>query len=188
VPGLCEFYPDICLTTEENARKNLSQGSRRVPFGTMKTIVGVEGDCCKQLITMSKHKFGSVILGFRRKIDEICALLGYFGKSRRSHLQGSWISCPLKMGPICCPKTSVRNYHYTLRNIPADRLSKRNLPANTQNVTTRKMSMPLAGCESTIPGIKRPHTYAVNRAATGIGLFCESYETPISLCWQHAFL
>jgi len=25
------FYPDICLTTEEKARKNLSQGSRRVP-------------------------------------------------------------------------------------------------------------------------------------------------------------
>ena len=29
VPRLCEFYPDICLTTEEKARKNLSQGSRR---------------------------------------------------------------------------------------------------------------------------------------------------------------
>jgi len=26
VSGLCEFYPDICLTTEEKARKNLSQG------------------------------------------------------------------------------------------------------------------------------------------------------------------
>jgi hypothetical protein len=29
-------YPGICLTTEEKARKNLSQGSRRVPAGTMK--------------------------------------------------------------------------------------------------------------------------------------------------------
>ena len=27
---LCKFYPGICLTTEEKARKNLSQGSRRV--------------------------------------------------------------------------------------------------------------------------------------------------------------
>jgi len=27
VPRLCGFYPDICLTTEETARKNLSQGS-----------------------------------------------------------------------------------------------------------------------------------------------------------------
>jgi hypothetical protein len=27
VPRLCELYPVICLTTEEKARKNLSQGS-----------------------------------------------------------------------------------------------------------------------------------------------------------------
>jgi len=27
VPRLCEFYPGICLTTGEKARKNLSQGS-----------------------------------------------------------------------------------------------------------------------------------------------------------------
>jgi len=32
---LCGFYPGICTTTEEKARKNLSQGSRRVPAGTM---------------------------------------------------------------------------------------------------------------------------------------------------------
>ena len=25
VPRICEFYPGICLTTEEKARKNLSQ-------------------------------------------------------------------------------------------------------------------------------------------------------------------
>jgi len=35
VPRLCEFYPGICLTTEEKARKTLRQGSRRVPVGTM---------------------------------------------------------------------------------------------------------------------------------------------------------
>jgi hypothetical protein len=29
VPSLCELYPGICLTTEEKARKNLSQGSQR---------------------------------------------------------------------------------------------------------------------------------------------------------------
>jgi hypothetical protein len=29
VPSLCELYPGICFTTEEKARKNLSQGSRR---------------------------------------------------------------------------------------------------------------------------------------------------------------
>ena len=30
MPRLCEFNPGICLTTEEKAGKNLSQGSRRV--------------------------------------------------------------------------------------------------------------------------------------------------------------
>ena len=37
VPRFCELYLGICLTTEEKAQKNLSQGSRRVPAGTMKT-------------------------------------------------------------------------------------------------------------------------------------------------------
>jgi hypothetical protein len=36
VPHLCGFYPGICLTSDEKARKNLIQGSRRVPAGTMK--------------------------------------------------------------------------------------------------------------------------------------------------------
>ena len=36
VPRLCVLYPGFCLATEEKARKNLSQGSRRVPAGTMK--------------------------------------------------------------------------------------------------------------------------------------------------------
>jgi hypothetical protein len=30
MPRLCEFYPDICLTTEEKARKNLSQGKKNL--------------------------------------------------------------------------------------------------------------------------------------------------------------
>jgi hypothetical protein len=34
---LCEVYPGISLTTEENAWKNLSQDSRILPVGTMKT-------------------------------------------------------------------------------------------------------------------------------------------------------
>ena len=37
MPHLCGFYyPGICLTTGEKARKTLSQGSRRVPGGTKK--------------------------------------------------------------------------------------------------------------------------------------------------------
>jgi hypothetical protein len=34
---VCELYPVICLTAEEKTRENLSQGSRRVPFGAIKT-------------------------------------------------------------------------------------------------------------------------------------------------------
>jgi hypothetical protein len=30
VSRLCEFYPGICLTTEEKARKNLSQGKKNL--------------------------------------------------------------------------------------------------------------------------------------------------------------
>jgi len=30
-------------------------------------------------------------------------------------------SWPSKMEPIRCPETSVRNYHYTLRNLPEER-------------------------------------------------------------------
>jgi hypothetical protein len=33
VPRLCEVYLDICFTTEEKARTNLCQGSRRMPVG-----------------------------------------------------------------------------------------------------------------------------------------------------------
>jgi hypothetical protein len=39
VPRLYEFYRGICLTTEEKAWENLSQGSRGVPVGTMKTVI-----------------------------------------------------------------------------------------------------------------------------------------------------
>jgi hypothetical protein len=36
VRRLCGLYPGICLSTEEKARKNVIQGSRRVPAGMMK--------------------------------------------------------------------------------------------------------------------------------------------------------
>jgi hypothetical protein len=75
-----------------------------------------------------------LISGFRRHVDEICALLGYYSASSgsyvpsfRDHLsvpssrfKKSW---PLKMGPIGCPETSVQNYHSTLSNIPEERRS-----------------------------------------------------------------
>ena len=35
VPRLCEFYPGICLTTEEKARENLSQGKKTLSQSTV---------------------------------------------------------------------------------------------------------------------------------------------------------
>jgi hypothetical protein len=51
VPRLCVLYPGICLTTEEKARKNHTQGSRRMPVGTIKYLA--KGDQWKesQLVT-----------------------------------------------------------------------------------------------------------------------------------------
>jgi len=48
-----------------------------------------------------------------------------FETTYQSRFQGSGIldSIPLKMGPIGCPETSVKNYHYMLRNNPEERIS-----------------------------------------------------------------
>jgi len=34
-----------------------------------------------------------------------------------------WILDPLKMEPVCCPETSVMNYHYSLRNDPEEQFT-----------------------------------------------------------------
>jgi hypothetical protein len=60
---------------------------------------------------------------------EICVLLRYYAA-----LSGSSVptfrdnlsapsSLPLKLGPMGCPETSVRNYHSVLRNTPEERRS-----------------------------------------------------------------
>jgi hypothetical protein len=63
-----------------------------------------------------------VISGFRREVDEKCVLLLYYTASG-GNLLPAQPSCPLKMGPIGCLETSVRNYHYLLRNNPEERRS-----------------------------------------------------------------
>ena len=62
-------------------------------------------------------------------------LTGYrrFGTSYRSHLQGT--ACPLKMGPIGCPETSVNNYGSTLRNIPEERRSHLHRGSSVKSLT-----------------------------------------------------
>ena len=54
----------------------------------------------------------------------VVVLYRRFGTNYLSHLQGSWTSWPLKMGPIGFPETSVQNYHSTLCNIPEARRSQ----------------------------------------------------------------
>jgi hypothetical protein len=39
VPRLCEFYPGICHTTDEKARKNLSQGKKNLPFTLVLSLI-----------------------------------------------------------------------------------------------------------------------------------------------------
>jgi len=57
VPRLCELYTGICLTAEEKARKNLSQGSRRVPVGMMKAEYTEQYEYIN--ITIRKHKYNN---------------------------------------------------------------------------------------------------------------------------------
>jgi hypothetical protein len=66
-----------------------------------------------------KKRIGILISGFRRDVDAICALLGYYAART---------SLSLKMGPIRSPETSVNNYHTTPRNIPEERRSHWKLP------------------------------------------------------------
>jgi len=64
---------------------------------------------------MTQKSLGaSVISGFRHELDEN-ALFCFFW--------GGGILEPLKKGPIFCPETSVRNYHYALRYDPEERSS-----------------------------------------------------------------
>jgi hypothetical protein len=50
VPRLCEVYPGICLTTEEEAWKNLSQGSWRMPAGKEYNQLAKNIYCLKKII------------------------------------------------------------------------------------------------------------------------------------------
>jgi len=54
VPRLCGFYPGICLTTEEKARKNFSQGSHTFSIEILSQIFliirGNERDIIKNVI------------------------------------------------------------------------------------------------------------------------------------------
>ena len=76
-----------------------------------------------------------MISGFRREVDENCALPGCYAASCGNFLPtfrdnlsvpslGVRDSWSLEMGMIGYPETSVINYHYSLRNNPEERNSQ----------------------------------------------------------------
>ena len=77
VPHLCGFYPGICLTTEEKARKNFSQVSRRVSAGTMKIHIHT-----------NRHK---------HTVREITIKIHKLRKSNRNTT--IYTGCPRRKGP-----------------------------------------------------------------------------------------
>jgi len=91
----------------------------------------------KLTIVLASHNYYTAITktllvsGFRRKLDEICALLGnyaaYCGNSLPTFRDNPLVSSSrsLKTGPIGCPETSARNYHYTLTNNPEECRSRK---------------------------------------------------------------
>jgi hypothetical protein len=67
-----------------------------------------------------------IISGFRRDVDKKCILLCHYAARNDNSLptfgDNIWVpSSRVKMGPIGCPKTSVRNYHFLLRNDTEER-------------------------------------------------------------------
>jgi len=71
-----------------------------------------------ELLCLSTDDFG-LISGFLRKVDQNCALLGYYAASSGNFLLTfrdnlSVASSEVKnkkKGPLGCPETSVRNCH-----------------------------------------------------------------------------
>jgi len=64
---------------------------------------------------LSQTSFLFVISGFCHEINENSTLLGYFAVSSGNY--------PRISGPIGCPETSVRYYHFLLHNSPEEHSS-----------------------------------------------------------------
>jgi hypothetical protein len=86
----------------------------------------------------SKLVGGCVISGLCRDVVDTCVLLGFYaaysGNSLRTFRHNvsvrssgvkkfKRIALPLKIGPIGCAETSLRNYYHTLRKNPVERRS-----------------------------------------------------------------
>jgi hypothetical protein len=83
--------------------------------------------------------------------------------------------------------------HVTIDRIPVDEglFRLRVLCLTTHNTHKRLNSVPSAGFEGAIPVRERPHTYAIEGAATGIGnnevYNCIFYRNVYTRIWQPSF-
>jgi hypothetical protein len=81
-------------------------------------------------------------------------------------------TAPSGPGPLHCRHFTITLRHVPLGRTPLDKwwARRRDLYLTTHNTHKRQTSMPPAGFEPAIPSSKRPHTYALDRAATWIVL------------------
>ena len=86
-------------------------------FSERATILRYTHTACTVLFMDVRY----IISGFRREVHENCVPYLRFGTIYEYHIEN------FKMGPIGCPETSVRNYHYSLRNNPEELHSLRKL-------------------------------------------------------------
>jgi len=97
-----------------------------------------------------------VISGFCREGDEICKLLGYYAAIVAVHYRpfGQPIG-PIFKVKICPPETTVRNYHYTLRNIPDESRSQISIIYKiTRQLLYKNLSTVSRNLQANLNGIK----------------------------------
>jgi len=85
-----------------------------------------------------------------------------------------WLDSPSELKPPPCRGFEITLRHTTLGRTPQDERSAycRDLYLTTHNIHKRQTSMFPAGLEPTIPASEWLQTYALGRAATGIGILC----------------
>jgi hypothetical protein len=76
-----------------------------------------------RLIEIVKSAATSIRTGLLWVVTQSRVVILYrrFGTTYLSHLKGQEVQGPLKIGPIRCPETSVKDYHSTLRNTTEQR-------------------------------------------------------------------
>jgi hypothetical protein len=103
----------------------------------------------------------------RRFVFEIC--FSFFYRIVLFFYHGA--TAPSRAGPPHCLGFTITIRHTTVGRNPLDEWSarRRDLYLTTHNIQNRQTSIPPLGFEPTIPESERLQTYALDRAATGIG-------------------